>query len=68
MGFYIWTVCIHATNRATAPVVWIPKMWGLQEAMDGAHTSLDILLKHDQNNKDDIILVKDNLKFIFNQI
>ena len=26
------------------------------------------LCKNDQNNKDDIILVKDNLKLIFNRI
>ena len=31
--------------------------------MDGAHICVIY-----QNNKDDIILVKDNLKFIFNQI
>ena len=36
--------------------------------MDGTHTCLDILFKNDPNNKDDIILVKDNLKYIFNQI
>ena len=36
--------------------------------MDGTHSCLDILFKNDQNNKDDIILVKDKLKFIFNQI
>ena len=35
--------------------------------MDGTHTCLDILFKNDQNDKDDIILVKYNLKFIFNQ-
>ena len=35
--------------------------------MDGTHTCLDILFKNDRNNKDDIILVKDNLKFIFNR-
>ena len=33
--------------------------------IDGTHTCSDILLKNDQNNKDDFILVKDNLKFIF---
>ena len=69
-GFYIWTVCIqsgHATNRATAPGVWIPKIWE-EGAIDGTHKCSDILLKNDQNNKDDFILVKDNLKFIFNRI
>ena len=30
--------------------------------MDGTHTCLDILFKNDQNNKNDIIMVKDNLK------
>ena len=41
---------------------------GVGGAMDGTNTCLDILFKNDQNNKDYIILVKDNLKFIFNQI
>ena len=52
--FYFGTVCIqsgHATNRATAPGVWIPKMWVWEGAIDGTHTSSDILLKNDQNNK-----------------
>ena len=43
-------------------------MWGLEGAIDGTHTCSDILLKNDQNSKDDFILVKDNLKFILNQI
>ena len=47
-------------------MVWVPKMWEREGAMDGTHTCLDILFKNDQNDKDDIILVKDNLKFIFN--
>ena len=37
---------------------------GVEGVIDGTHT----LFKNDQNNKDDIILVKDNLKFIFNRI
>ena len=41
---------------------------GGEGAIDGTHTCSHILLKNDQNNKDDFILVKDNLKFIFNQI
>ena len=48
--FYIWTVCIqsgHATNRATAPGVRIPKMCGWEGAIDATHTSSDILLKND---------------------
>ena len=48
--FYIWTVCIqsgHTTNRATGPGVWIPKMCGWEGAIDGTHTSSDILLKND---------------------
>ena len=60
-GFYIWSFCIqsgHATNRATAPGVWVPKIWGWEGAIDGTHTCLDILLKNGQNNKDDFILVK----------
>ena len=56
------------TNRATAPGDWIQEMCGLEGAIDGTHTCSDILLKNDQNNKDDFILVEDNLKFIFNQI
>ena len=43
-------------------------MCGLEGPIDGIHTCSDILLKNDQNNKDDFILVKDNMKFIFNQI
>ena len=42
----IGTVCIqsgHATNGATAPGVWIPKMWGWEGAIDGTHKSSDIL-------------------------
>ena len=48
--FYIWIVCIqsgHATNRATAPGVWIPKMCWLEGAIDGTHISSDIVLKND---------------------
>ena len=43
-------------------------MWGWKGATDGTHTCSDILFKNDQNIKDDIILVKDTLKFIFNRI
>ena len=38
--FYIWTVCIqsgHATNRATAPGVWIPQMCTWEGAIDGTN-------------------------------
>ena len=48
--FYICTVCTqsgHATNRATAPGVWIPKMFGWEGAIDGTHTSSDMVLKND---------------------
>ena len=48
--FYILTVCIqsgHATNRATARGVWIPKMCGWKGAIDGTHISSDIVLKND---------------------
>ena len=48
--FYFWTVCIqcgHATNRATAPGVWIPNMCGWERAIDGTHTSSDMVLKND---------------------
>ena len=41
---------------------------GWEGAIDGSHICSDILFKNDQNNKDDITLVKDNLKFIFNRI
>ena len=47
-------LCINsgrATNRATAPGVWIPKMWGRKGAIDGTHRSSGILLKNDQYNK-----------------
>ena len=68
-GLFAYKVDVRATNRATAPGDWIPKMLGLEGAIDGTHTCSDILLKNDQINiKDDFILVKDNLKFIFNQI
>ena len=41
---------------------------GVEGAIDGTHSCSDILFKNDQNNKDNIILVKDNLKFIINRI
>ena len=37
----------HATNRATAAGVWIPKMCGWKGAIDDTHTSSDMVLKKD---------------------
>ena len=48
--FCIWTVCIqsgHATNRATAPCDWIPKLCGWVGAIDGTHTSSNMVFKND---------------------
>ena len=45
--------------------VWIPKMWVLEGAIDGTHTSSDVLLKNDHNNKHDYHFGKDHFKFIF---
>ena len=36
------------SGHATAPGVWILKMWGWEGAIDRTHTSSDILLKNDQ--------------------
>ena len=64
----IGTVCIqsgHATNGATAPGVWIPKMWGWEGAIDGTHKSSDIFLKNDQNNRHDFHFGKRRLEIYF---
>ena len=66
--FYIWTVCIqsrYATNRDPAPGVWIQKMLGWDGAIDGTHTSSDILSKNDQNNKHDFRFDKRQLEIYF---
>ena len=66
--FYIWTVCIqsgHVTNRATAPGVWIPKICGWEGAIDATHTSSDMVLKNDKDNKHDILFDKRQLEIYF---
>ena len=68
MRVNIGTVCIqsgHATNGATAPGVWIPKMWGWEGAIDGTHKSSDIFLKNDQNNRHDFHFGKRRLEIYF---
>ena len=41
-------------------------MCGWEGAIDGTHTSLDILLKNDCNNKHDFLFVKRQLEIYFN--
>ena len=55
----------HATNRATTPGVWIPKLCGWEGAIDGTHTSSDILLKNDYNYKHDYLFGKRQLEIYF---
>ena len=68
MRVNIRTVCIqsgYATNRATAPGVWIPKIWGWEGAIYGTHKSSDIFLKNDLNNRHDFHFGKRRLEIYF---
>ena len=60
----MWT-CYQPSYR---PGVWILKMCGWEEAIDGTHTSSDIVLKNDLNNKYDIRFDKRQLEIYFQSI